>query len=119
TYRFSHVTHCLDGIRQTIMCDADDTPRYTTNDGNPTSGVGQIRMCRSWEAMERWAVQNSACWSYVDPSNWDTDMIRRYKYCPPESPYWEKVRDYFGDSTLGNESLKTSYDMGWGKSIDV
>ncbi|KAI4250668.1 MAG: hypothetical protein LQ352_005314 [Teloschistes flavicans] len=35
---FSHINHCLDGLRQDIMCNADDTPRYSETGANWNSG---------------------------------------------------------------------------------
>jgi hypothetical protein len=41
--RFHHVLHCMEALRQDIICNADDTPRYTTSSLVPESGVGQLR----------------------------------------------------------------------------
>lgn len=59
TYPFGHATHCLDAMRQYVMCTADDTPLPTT-DGMPP-GNGQSRKCRSWASLRDWAHDHSAC----------------------------------------------------------
>ena len=62
TLHFSHVGHCLAAIREDIICNADDTPRYTGFANSPSSGLGQIRMCRDWSELEKWAREHSACY---------------------------------------------------------
>ena len=60
-----HSYHCLDALRMEVLCNADDTPRYTgMNQENKASGTGQSRMCRDWSQLESWATTNSACWRY-------------------------------------------------------
>ncbi|TVY83823.1 Cyclochlorotine biosynthesis protein R [Lachnellula suecica] len=47
---FGHSTHCIDAVRQSIMCNADDTllyKRYNVSDGD-----GQLRKCRNWGLSE-------------------------------------------------------------------
>ncbi|KAI9666118.1 MAG: hypothetical protein M1821_004053 [Bathelium mastoideum] len=104
TWLFDHVTHCLDGLLQTIQCEADDTPRYTTLDESPVSGNGQMRNCRSWDKMERWAVENSACYRFVHPTHGDYPRVNRYRFCPEGSPYIESIREYFADILEVGES---------------
>ncbi|GAW16738.1 hypothetical protein ANO14919_061750 [Xylariales sp. No.14919] len=53
---FMHVTHCLDSLRQSAMCHADDTLLYTED--SHTYGDGQPRMCRDWNALERWTKEH-------------------------------------------------------------
>lgn len=57
---FGHSTHCLDALRQTVMCNADDTLLY--NKVNVSAGDGQMRKCRNWGALSGWAGENSACY---------------------------------------------------------
>ncbi|KAL8760670.1 MAG: hypothetical protein Q9184_003155 [Pyrenodesmia sp. 2 TL-2023] len=75
---FPHINHCFDALRQDIMCQADDTPRYTTTTDDPESGVGQVRQCRS-NIHEGERIHE----------------MERYKFCPPGSAYLDKVRGYF------------------------
>ncbi|KAI4129547.1 MAG: hypothetical protein LQ338_002183 [Usnochroma carphineum] len=91
---FPHINHCFDGLRQDIMCHADDTPRYTTNTLDPESGVGQIRQCRSWTQLQKWSRERTACFRNIHEGERIHEM-ERYKFCPPGSPYLPKVRGYF------------------------
>ncbi|KAI9666609.1 MAG: hypothetical protein M1821_004545 [Bathelium mastoideum] len=59
---FGHSTHCLAGLLQHIMCNADDTLLYHKE--HLSDGDGQMRKCRNWKALSSWAGKNSAC--YVD-----------------------------------------------------
>ena len=47
---------------QAIQCNANDTPLYSR--GNGTSGEGQPRQCRNWDALRKFATKHTAC--YVD-----------------------------------------------------
>lgn len=96
TYNVGHITHCLDQLRMDIMCNADDIPRWTSNDDTPESGIGQHRQCRSWERLESWAEEHTACYRYLNASAQNLNQMERFKFCPPDSPYLPKVRKYFG-----------------------
>jgi hypothetical protein len=51
----SHVLHCLDWIRQVIMCDADLRISLTNTDSKYLElGGERLRMCRDWEAIASW-----------------------------------------------------------------
>ncbi|KAL8752451.1 MAG: hypothetical protein Q9184_005730 [Pyrenodesmia sp. 2 TL-2023] len=91
---FPHINHCFDALRQDIMCQADDTPRYTTTTDDPESGVGQVRQCRSWEQLQRWRRERTACFRNIHEGERIHEM-ERYKFCPPGSEYLPKVRGYF------------------------
>ena len=78
------------------MCFADDTPRNTGTTGPMESGVGQMRMCRSWDKLQEWAVQHTACFRYTD-EDIEHNELTRYKFCPEEGiEYMPKIRQYFG-----------------------
>ncbi|KAH3910656.1 hypothetical protein HBI56_189990 [Parastagonospora nodorum] len=49
-----HVAHCLDVLRQDVMCGADDTPTAFHGHGKKREGQEE-RMCRSWEGLVEWA----------------------------------------------------------------
>ena len=96
--RWEHVLHCLNELRQEVLCNADDTPRYTTSDDRPESGMGQTRMCRNWDSLEKWADQYNACYRYVNQtaSYEDFPQIERFIWCPKGSPYKAEVEKVFG-----------------------
>ena len=93
---FGHVLHCMESLRQDILCHADDTPRYTTNTTVPESGVGQVRQCRSWEGLESWARKYNACYRFVNQTATGFPNVLRFRFCPEGSQYKEKVDELFG-----------------------
>ncbi|TQS31352.1 hypothetical protein Golomagni_08371, partial [Golovinomyces magnicellulatus] len=91
TRSWHHVSHCLDTLRRQIICDADDTPRATERRPEILAGLGQYRMCRSWDALEAFAKSHTAC--YKRPLIPEADGLKkldRFKHCPPGSGYVPK-----------------------------
>ena len=98
TWHYPHVLHCLNVLRESVQCNADDTPMYTGRlhknvffpEGR--AGIGTIKMCRDWSALMQWSHAHSACYK---PVNWWSDPnfneIERYKFCPDDSRPWEEV----------------------------
>ena len=85
---FSHVTHCLDALRQDIICNADDTPRYTGLE--LASGIGQVKICRDWAKLEKWANEHSACYRYNASAEYNNGVaLSQFQYCPDGSRPWE------------------------------
>ncbi|KAI1382423.1 hypothetical protein F4677DRAFT_401883 [Hypoxylon crocopeplum] len=83
-----HISHCLDALRRQIICDADDTPRATDRRAEVLSGVWQHRKCRSWEELENFAKQHTACYKPPeDPESDSKPKLERFKHCPPSSGY--------------------------------
>lgn len=85
----THVDHCLIELRDDVLCNADDTPRYTGGEFGKESGeVEQTRMCRSWDRLVDWAMERSACYrSPEDPFD-GVNELERYKFCPDGSTPW-------------------------------
>ncbi|TVY81904.1 Phenylalanine aminomutase (L-beta-phenylalanine forming) [Lachnellula suecica] len=91
-----HSWHCIDAIREEIMCYADDTPRYTgrfnaekdSKDYLPIPGLGQTRTCNDWNGLVEWANERSACYKYINGSDPDFPTLERYKFCPDGSEPW-------------------------------
>ncbi|KAF2176462.1 hypothetical protein K469DRAFT_698429 [Zopfia rhizophila CBS 207.26] len=67
TYTFNppHAGHCIDMMRQYIMCKADNTPLYLF--GDDTAGDEQYRKCNSWKALRDFATDHSACYRDTPP----------------------------------------------------
>ncbi|TGO26884.1 hypothetical protein BPAE_0051g00190 [Botrytis paeoniae] len=92
-YSLEHVSHCLNVLREEVMCNADDTPRYTSRlnsekgKEHPTSGIGQTRMCNDWEKLRSWAVAYSGCFRAINESIPNFSTIERYKFCPEGMNY--------------------------------
>lgn len=82
----SHALHCLDQLRQGVICNADDTPRYAGFQDPPGTGSGQVRMCRDWRRLERWAEERTACFRHEDEV--PGPMIERFKSCPDGRVLW-------------------------------
>ncbi|PQE06800.1 cytochrome p450 protein [Rutstroemia sp. NJR-2017a BBW] len=90
-----HVLHCLANLRADILCNADDTPRFTVKHG-ARPGDGQIRQCRDWSQLEKFVFDHSGCYKYIKQGNQNISQIERMKYCPNDSPYLPDIRKYFG-----------------------
>ncbi|KAI0457083.1 hypothetical protein F5B21DRAFT_109458 [Xylaria acuta] len=81
----SHAIHCLDQLRQDVVCNADDTPRYSWPNQDGT-GFNQVKMCRSWEKLEQWALERTACFKKADGVA--GPMRDRFKSCPDGRVLW-------------------------------
>ncbi|QKX64216.1 uncharacterized protein TRUGW13939_11389 [Talaromyces rugulosus] len=60
TFNPPHSGHFFDYLRQSIQCNADNTPLYSF--GDYTAGDGQIRKCKYWNALRQWATKHTACY---------------------------------------------------------
>ncbi|KAK5627125.1 hypothetical protein RRF57_002840 [Xylaria bambusicola] len=88
TRSWHHISHCLDALRRQIICDADDTPRATDRRVEVVSGLHQHRQCRSWEQLEAFAKQHTACYKRPEtPDETKASKLDRFKHCPPDSGY--------------------------------
>lgn len=56
TVPLAHTLHCLDSLRQEVMCHADDDLLYT--DDGKIFGDGQVRQCRDWDGLREWTERN-------------------------------------------------------------
>jgi hypothetical protein len=86
----------MDHLLQNIICEADDTPMYTSPTQNASTGMGQQRMCRSWDRLEDWAKRQTACFSYINETQGVDAVIERFRYCPKDSPLLGPMRSFFG-----------------------
>ncbi|MCJ1317637.1 hypothetical protein MMC15_002962 [Xylographa vitiligo] len=96
SWPFPHAVHCLDALLQDTYCFADDTPRYESLAHPAQPGDNQGRMCRDWSKLEAYATEHTACWRDINATDHIPGELR-YRYCPPESPYFEKVKEAFPD----------------------
>ncbi|ORX96154.1 hypothetical protein BCR34DRAFT_443406, partial [Clohesyomyces aquaticus] len=56
-----HLDHCIDALRQFVMCQADTNVfpfRFPFNDGDPWPDYSSPRMCRNYEKIRDWAVEH-------------------------------------------------------------
>ncbi|KAH6611945.1 hypothetical protein C7974DRAFT_438123 [Boeremia exigua] len=93
TFDYHHINHCLNGLRQDIMCAADDTPMPALAEH---IGAGQVRKCRDWNKMTEWATQldRNACYK-LDDYREATNTLEQFAFCPSGSPYQSVQQAYF------------------------
>lgn len=91
-----HIYHCLDSIRQDLMCKADDTPMPLTHIDH-SLGDGQITKCRNWDQLIAWtqAPERNACHRLISDYREIHHKLERYQYCPKDSEYSLIVEAYF------------------------
>ena len=93
--RWEHYQHCLDSLRQDIMCRADDTPMPGIVGGH--LGDGQILLCRDWDKLIAWtqAQPRQACYRTLDDYKTVYHPLERHAFCPKDSPYYDVQNAYF------------------------
>ncbi|KAF2014374.1 hypothetical protein BU24DRAFT_213519 [Aaosphaeria arxii CBS 175.79] len=94
TITLSHLLHCLDGLRQDVICTADDTPMPALIAHHV--GDGQLRRCRDWNKMAAWATRpdQHACYEFDDYRD-ATNTLELFAFCPKDSPYRPIMEAYF------------------------
>ena len=78
-----HIAHCIDAIRQSLMCAADITPYTWTWEpaiGTYRNQVKNPHTCRNWEVLHEWVRENTKFEQFdfdfhepndpLDPSTW-------------------------------------------------
>ncbi|GAW15644.1 hypothetical protein ANO14919_050630 [Xylariales sp. No.14919] len=87
-----HVFHCLADIRSSVLCDADDTV-LPFRGKQKFAVAAPERKCRSWERLEGWAVEHSACFARREDDDPLHETLAEYVDCPPGSPYRGVVQE--------------------------
>jgi hypothetical protein len=104
-----HIAHCLDSLRQDVMCYADDTPMVAL----PHQGLGhsQPTMCRNWDLLLDWARQPlfESCWNYKDEYRTIENRIERYQFCSKNSKYYPRMLEYF--NIHGHQKMYAEHDV--------
>ena len=92
-----HISHCLDALRQTVMCAADDLPMASLPDRPDDTGDGAQMCCRSWDLLESWASapERDACFEVIDEYRPLKSGIERFAFCKQGSRYWDAMSLYF------------------------
>ncbi|KAJ5188597.1 hypothetical protein N7491_004916 [Penicillium cf. griseofulvum] len=70
--------HCLDGLRQYVMCNADlsiNTFDWIPNYPKPWPNFEVVHKCANWESIEEWVLANSF-------NGFDPNLIRHPDYHP-------------------------------------
>ena len=86
---FAHLIHCLEILRQEVVCNADETPLLTGTAAQGLPGLGQARMCRDWSKLQDWLRQYNACYDHTGNDIPGYPEIEHFRNCPPGSPYFE------------------------------
>ncbi|RYP73135.1 hypothetical protein DL771_003771 [Monosporascus sp. 5C6A] len=98
TISYPHILHCLDSLRVETMCTADDTLRYVPLNSahGYRPGDGQPRKCRDWSKVQEFVEAHDPCYRYLNPGDKELSNLERFKFCPRDSQYLPKIRQYFG-----------------------
>ncbi|KAJ6474136.1 hypothetical protein C8R45DRAFT_835066, partial [Mycena sanguinolenta] len=62
----AHTSHCLNYLRQSVLC-ASDITLETLNQGNATDGLGFVHVCRDWQKVYDFVEENQ--WEYMESLN--------------------------------------------------
>lgn len=91
-----HYFHCLDTLRQDVMCLGDDTPMPTIN-AIHRIGDGQVRECRNWEKLIEWTQkpERHACYRMIDDYRKVPHTLEQFAFCDDGSKYSSTVAKYF------------------------
>ena len=52
-----HIRHCIDLLRQSLMCRPDLTIEIKDNETQGVKGFGTAHMCTKWEDLLEWIEQ--------------------------------------------------------------
>lgn len=115
-YAVGHIAHCLDFLRQDVMCTADDTlmPSIAQEGGLRKN---QIMQCRDWDALGRWAKEptRDACFHQISDYRHIEHSLEQHAFCAPDSPYYEVWNKYF--EIHGHKNLFEDENRRWGLGI--
>ncbi|KUJ19151.1 uncharacterized protein LY89DRAFT_667145 [Mollisia scopiformis] len=95
-----HHIHCLDALRENAICSADDTLR-PAGSGQATPLVPEKqprKQCRDWNQLERWAVENSACFKRYPDDDPKHRTLEEWRNCPENSQFMPLVNKFFNGS---------------------
>jgi len=92
-----HLVHCIDALRQDVVCIADDNLRWNDGTSLKADGEGQIRQCKDFSKLEEWALapERNSCFRRELVED-NLDYYQHFRQCPPDSPFFDKMRQHFG-----------------------
>jgi len=96
TIASGHIYHCLDALRQDIMCRADDTPMPTILKPDQV-GNGQVMMCRNFDKLVQWTQEpeHQSCYNRLTDYLPLSHKLERFAFCPKDSKYFPVMDKYF------------------------
>jgi hypothetical protein len=65
---YKHLEHCIEGLRQSIMCSSDISPivwKWTGNETLPSGNI--VHTCRDWKRVHDWGKSHILNDSLYDP----------------------------------------------------
>ncbi|KAJ5239324.1 MFS multidrug transporter [Penicillium chermesinum] len=91
-----HIEHCLDTLRQDLMCKADDTPMPSLELLNG-GGENQNMHCKNFDKLVEWtqAPERNACYKRLTDYKTIVHSIERYAFCPRDSEHYDTMDQYF------------------------
>ena len=91
-----HIYHCLNMLRQDLMCKADDTPMPSANKSH-VIGNNQVMQCRDWSRLVAWSnhPDHNACFELYSDYTPVAHSLEQYAHCPQGSPYFPVMKEYF------------------------
>ena len=64
-----HASHCVEYLRQSLMCSVDASIERKDDDTRTISGVGSLHVCRDFAGLIKWAEQEGE--KTIDPARFD------------------------------------------------
>jgi len=64
-----HIRHCIDLIRQSLMCQPDTTIELKDEEVGGVTGFGTEHQCKDWEQLIQWTKK----WQTYDPDERPTE----------------------------------------------
>lgn len=68
-WQYGHASHCIDYLRQALMCHGDLTPIYMgwSEEHNTYMGLQEnVMQCRSWDAIYEWSKERNTTGMRID-----------------------------------------------------
>ena len=56
----THIRHCIDFLRQSLICCADITVERKEENANGVRGFGTEHKCKDWEQLKQWVSKLQA-----------------------------------------------------------
>jgi len=89
------MVHCLDALRQDVICAANDDLLYIREDHSYPIGHGHMRRCKDFSKLEEWIIEHDACYTFgkISPPYYER---QRWTHCAQNSSYLPKMRAELG-----------------------
>jgi hypothetical protein len=107
-----HIYHCINTLRQDIMCKPDDT-LMTSVDEPHVIGDNQHVQCRDWNKLVAWSQdpQRHSCYHIFEDDRHVVNTLESYAFCPEDSPHYQTMKAYFerhGHKNVFDDSVEAT-----------